>query len=106
MLRWGLTDEPIFHLDRPKSTLDKPLSPGLEPVEVGHGLQSLARTPALGMAQVLLKVGFIVGRQGLVPNHQQIFSIVLLGTAGEVEGAGEHRLPVNDHDLILGDFVG
>ena len=37
---------------------------------------------------------------------QKVFSVSFLGRPGEVEGPGNNRLPVDDHNLIMGNSMG
>ena len=39
-------------------------------------------------------------------NDQNVFSVPLLRSPGEVKGPGYHRLSVYDHDLVMGDGMG
>lgn len=38
-------------------------------------------------------------------DHQQVFSVAVLGLVGEVEAAGDDRLAVDQDDLVVGDRV-
>ena len=40
-----------------------------------------------------------------VLNHQQIFRVLFLRRLREIEGAGDYRLPVDDHDLVVSNRV-
>ena len=58
------------------------------------------------MAQMLLKVGFIAVRQGLVPDNQEIFRVIILGASGEIERSGDNCFPIDYHNLIMSSLVG
>lgn len=44
--------------------------------------------------------------QILVSNHKQVFGVLLFRRPGEIERAGDHRFPVNNHDLGARDRMG
>ena len=52
---------------------------------------------------MVMPVGFVGSREGLVVQHQEILGVVLLGRRGEVERAGDDRLAINDHHLVVRD---
>jgi len=37
--------------------------------------------------------------------HKQVFRALLLGSFGDVERSGDHGLPVNDHDFVVGNSM-
>jgi len=42
---------------------------------------------------------------GRILDHQQILGILLFGRLGEIEGAGDHRGPVDHYDFVVGNGV-
>jgi hypothetical protein len=54
---------------------------------------------------MLLAVVKVLLSQHLVTIHQQIHSIFLFGSSAEIERAGDNNLPVDDHNLVVGDGV-
>ncbi len=48
-----------------------------------------------------LPVGRVLAGQVLVADHEQVLGVVLLCGLGEVEAAGNDRLVVDDHDLVV-----
>lgn len=65
-----------------------------------------SRLKGLGMFPVPLPVRHVQLRQFLRLQYQEVLGILLLGSLGEVEAARYHRLPVDDHDLVVGDSMG
>lgn len=58
------------------------------------------------MPQVILPIlGIPLGKSRGVVDHQQVLGITFLRTLGEIETAGDDSLPVNHHDLVVGDLV-
>jgi hypothetical protein len=55
------------------------------------------------MVFMVLPILNIDPHQSFVSNNQHILSIFLLGRFGEVEGAGDHHGPIDDHDLVVSD---
>ena len=55
----------------------------------------------------MFEMGFPVGRvcrrQFRRANHEEVLSVILLGVLREVETAGDDRLVVNHHNLVVGD---
>ena len=47
----------------------------------------------------------VAGSQCLVVVDHEIFRVVLLRGLGEIEGAGNNKLFVNDHDFVMSDRV-
>ena len=43
--------------------------------------------------------------QILIPDDQKILRILLFSGLREIERPGDHRFPVNDHDLVVGNGV-
>ena len=54
---------------------------------------------------MLLPVLHINSCQLGIIQDQQVLSVLLFSCFGEVEAAGNHRLPVNDHHLVVSDRV-
>ena len=57
------------------------------------------------MPLMLLPILYITLSQFPILNHEQVLRIIFLGSLGEIEGPGNHGLPVNDHDLVVGANV-
>ena len=55
------------------------------------------------MLQMFLPVFSVLGRERNILNDQKILGIILLRRLGEIEGAGQNFMPVNHHDLVVGD---
>ena len=43
------------------------------------------------------------GQFGLIPHHDEILSIFVLGLLGEIKTARQHRATVDDHDFVMSD---
>ena len=56
----------------------------------------------LRMPLMLLPILYISFSQFLIPDHKQILSILLLSSLREIEGPGNHGLPINNHHLVVG----
>lgn len=57
------------------------------------------------MGFMLMPVGIVAISEDLVSNHEEVFRVALLGGLREVEGAGDDRLSVDDHDLVVCDSI-
>ena len=57
------------------------------------------------MAFVDMPVLRILTSQHRMLNHQHVLGIMLLSGPGEVEAARNHRITIDDHDLVVGDSV-
>jgi len=44
-------------------------------------------------------------RQTFIPDNQQILRILFLSGFRKIETSSDHRFPVNDHELVVGDGV-
>jgi hypothetical protein len=53
------------------------------------------------MLRVRLPVLGILRRQGFVPDHQHVLSILLLRRLGEVKTSGDDRLTADDDNLSM-----
>ncbi len=53
--------------------------------------------------QVLLVVLLVLVRYLCRPDDQEVLGVRFLGRLGELDTAGDDRLAVNDHDLVVGD---
>ena len=58
------------------------------------------------MPRMDLPILNILRSQSLIPDHQQVLRILFLCRLGEIEAPGDHNLPINDQDFIMGDGVG
>jgi hypothetical protein len=54
------------------------------------------------MPLMLLPVLYIPFSQFPIADYKKIFSVTLFGSLGEIEGAGYHGFPINDHHLVVG----
>ena len=52
---------------------------------------------------MVMPVGLVESREDWVMQHQEVVGVVLLSRRGEVERAGDDRLAVNDHHLVVRD---
>src|ERR1051326_324852 len=68
-------------------------SPGLAIIGFGVAFMSV---PILSVALSQLRV----------VNDQQVLSVILLGGLGKIEGAGQDKVAVKDHDFVVSNGVG
>jgi hypothetical protein len=57
------------------------------------------------MSGMILPILDIPVSQLLIMDHKKVLSITLLGGLGEIERPCDHRLPVNDHHLVMRNGV-
>ena len=57
------------------------------------------------MLRMPLPILRVVLGQFLVMDHKKILRIILLCRLGKIEGPSDNGLPVDDHDLVVGDGV-
>jgi hypothetical protein len=57
------------------------------------------------MPLMLLPILDINLRQCLILDDQQILCILLFGSFCEIEASRDHNLPIDDHDLVMGNGV-
>jgi hypothetical protein len=57
------------------------------------------------MLLVNLPILNILHSQTLIPDHQQILGILLLGCLGEIERTGDDGLSIYDHNLVVGNAI-
>jgi len=55
---------------------------------------------------MVLPVLDILLDQGFIPDHQEVFRILLLSSLRKIEAARDHGLPVNYRYSIMGNSVG